>query len=83
MPNGQMEAIADSGHSGGIKADVRRRGRIPWITEAGIGSHHEKQESHFSRHRYRCRQEFVVPVASPQSKVRNHSGHRSIEIIGA
>ena len=59
-----MEAITDNGHSRGIKADVRRQGRIPWIVEASIGSYYEKQESHFSCYRYRCRQEFVVLVAS-------------------
>ena len=59
-----MEAIVDSGHLRGIKANVRRQGRILWIAEASIRSYYEKQESYFSRYRYRCRQEFVVLVAS-------------------
>ena len=77
-----MEAIEGGGYQAGIDRDVGRACRIPRIAEASIGGHYEKRKSNFGHYGHRSRQEFIIPVASPQPEVRHHSGHRAIEIIG-
>ena len=77
-----MEAIKGCGYWLAVEADVRGASRIPRIAEASIRGHYKRGKPDFGHHGHRCRQEFIVSVASPQLEVRHHRGHCAIEIIG-